>query len=119
MNISLIPPGGFCYRIAKIRNGEVVSKDIAKFGKELREYRYRGNYKEILCPYWQRTEYGTVRCNFLDKEFIDDEDDKAQEKIAEHFAISGANKNYGYSWALSDEIKICGISEYEDTEWID
>ncbi len=119
MDASLIPPGGYCYRVIKIKDGEVLSREIEKFGRELREYHYGGNYKEVLCPYWQRTEYGTVRCNFLDLEFIDDEDEKAHEKIVSHFGAPDAPDRFGRSWALPDEIKICGIREDEDTEWQD
>ena len=116
MDDSVIPQGSFCYRVEKIRDGESLSEDVARFGKELREYRYHGNFKEVLCPYWKRTDYGTVRCNFLDKEVIDDEDAKAQEKVMKYFGISDASKKFVVSWALSDEIKICGVREDEGTE---
>ncbi|MEW5886822.1 MAG: hypothetical protein AB1735_09005 [Pseudomonadota bacterium] len=117
MDASLIPPGEYCYRVVKIREGEILSKDINKFGRELREFSYNGAYKEVLCPYWNRTEYGTVRCDFLDKEFVDDEDSNAIGKIIAHFGSSDAPEKFGRSWALSDEIKICGVREDEDGEW--
>lgn len=119
MDDSVIPPGDHCYRVVKIREGEILNGDINQFGKELREYRYHGNYKEVLCPYWQRTDYGTVRCNFLDKEVVDDEDLEAREKIMKHFGISNPGEKFDFSWALPDEIKICGINEDENMEWGD
>ena len=51
---------------------------------------YNRTYKQVLCPYWQRTEYGTVRCDFLGREFIDDEDAGAIEKIINHFKSAEA-----------------------------
>ncbi|MDR0664350.1 MAG: hypothetical protein LBF86_02365 [Helicobacteraceae bacterium] len=119
MDTSLIPPGEYCYRVIKIREGEILSQEIEKFGRELREYSYNGAYKEVLCPYWQKTAYGTVRCNFLDREFVDDEDPKSMEKIVAHFGSPDAPDKFKRSWALSDEIKICGIRDDEDGKWID
>ncbi|MBI5063241.1 MAG: hypothetical protein HZB87_07210 [Desulfatitalea sp.] len=119
MDTSVIPLGRYCYHVVKIKNGEVLRRDVEAFGRNLREYHYHGSYKEKLCPYWQRTEYGTVRCNFLDREFVDEEDDRALEKIAAHSASPEASGRFERSWALSDEIKICGLHEDEDTEWVD
>lgn len=82
-----IPVGPFCYSLVPIADGEVLSDDVERFGKELREFRYHGQNKEVLCPYWRRTDYGTVVCDFLHKEVHDD------------------------SWALPDELKICGIND--------
>lgn len=107
---SIIPPGEYCYRIVEIQDGEVLSDDIDRFGKDLREYSYGGGYKEILCPYWQRTDYGTVRCNYLEKEVIDDLDFDAHKKIMAHFGISDVYEKFDSCWELPDEIKICGIN---------
>jgi hypothetical protein len=57
---SIIPPGCFCYRIKRIQGDEKLNDNIDRFGKDLREFRYHGEYKEILCPYWRLTDYGTV-----------------------------------------------------------
>lgn len=119
MDTSLIPPGEYCYRIVKIGEGETLSRDISKFGRELREYPYHGAYKEVLCPYWHRTEYGTVRCDFLGREFVDDKDSRAIEKIIAYFGSPDAPDRFERSWALPDEIKICGVREDEDSEWIE
>lgn len=117
MDTSLIPSGEFCYSVVKIREGEILSQEIEKFGRELREFQYYGDYKEVLCPYWQKTEYGTVRCNFLDREFIDDDDPTSIEKIVTNFGSSDAPSKFERSWALPDEIKICKIRDDEDDEW--
>lgn len=110
MDESLIPYGQFCYRIEKIGDGEVLSRDIERFGKDLREYSYFGDLKEVLCPYWIRTDYGTVRCEFLGREVVDEDDRKALAKIARHFGEEAA-KTISYSYELADELKICGIRE--------
>lgn len=119
MDASLIPPGDYCYRVVKIKEGEVISQDIHNFGRDLREYSYNRTYKQVLCPYWQLTEYGTVRCDFLGREFIDNEDAGAIEKIINHFNSTEAPNKFERSSALPDEIKICGLQADEDTEWIE
>lgn len=119
MDDSLIPPGKYCYRVIKIREGEILSRDINKFGRELREFSYHSAYKEVLCPYWHRTEYGTVRCDFLGREFVDEEYSTAIEKIISNFGSPDAPDRFERSWALPDEIKICGVRENEDGEWIE
>ncbi|MDE0514469.1 MAG: hypothetical protein OXI88_22140 [Gammaproteobacteria bacterium] len=112
---SVIPIGEYCYRLVKKRDGEILIRDGERFGKDIREYDYKGDYKAILCPYWQTTDYGTVRCDFLDKETISDASD-ACEKIQAHFGISDASEKFSYDWALADEIKICDINIDEDWE---
>ena len=115
MDTLIIPPGDYCYKVVKIRDGEVLSRQIEAFGRELREFSYYGSYKEVLCPYWQRTEYGTVRCNFLDYECIDDADN-SHEKLIAHFGTPDAPDWFKFSWALPDEVNICGIREDKDTK---
>lgn len=112
---SLIPSGGFCYRVEEIRDGEVLSDDIERFGKDLREFRYHGNHKEVLCPYWQRTDYGTVRCTYLGREVVDEDDPAAKGKWMARFGEARPNfQGIGYSWALPDEIKICAVREFDE-----
>jgi len=111
MDKSLIPPGPYCYWIKEIQDQEILGTDIEYFGKDLREYPYAGNYKEILCPYYHRTDYGTVRCEYVDEEYLDGLDDQAAEKIIQHFGTDKVLKErFPYDDYLSDEIKICGIN---------
>ena len=112
---SVIPRGEYCYRLIKKRDGEILSKDVERFGNDLREYDYPGDYKAIRCPYWHYTDYGTVRCDFLGKETISDALD-ARKKIEAHFGISDASEKFGYDWALADEIKICNIDTDMDMD---
>ena len=112
----VIPHGEYCYRILPINEGEILSRDIHRFGKDLREYRYRGNFKEVLCPYWERTDYGTIRCNYLELEVVDEDDNSAKQKLADYFGTDKAIDQLKYSWALSDEIKVCGINQENDDE---
>ena len=116
---SLIPAGEYCYRVVKIEDGEVLSRDIDRFGKDLREYEYHDGYKCILCPYWNRTDYGTVRCDYLEKEVIDGQDDDAKVKIQTHFGISDASDKFGWSDLLEDEIKICDLNldDEDEQDW--
>ena len=114
-----IPKGEFCYSIKRIQPGEVLCDDVDRFGKDLREYRYRHDWKEILCPYWRRTDYGTVICEFLDVEVVDEDDWDAREKIKRYLETTHEKKVIGHDCLLSDEIKICDIKADEDTEWVE
>lgn len=113
-----IPPGDYCYRIHPIREGEKLSTDRAEFGKSLREYSYMPGFKQVLCPYWQRTDYGTVKCLFLNTE-VYDEESSGEQTFALLAAKIGeaAAQNFPRNWALADEIKICGINEDKDDQW--
>lgn len=114
---SVIPPGGFCYRVRKISPGEVLSSDIDRFGKDLREFSFGGGFKEILCPYWRRTDYGMVRCEFLGVEGLDERAGAKIEALAHYgseAAFSAANQSPDF---LSDEIKICDVKDDEDEDW--
>jgi hypothetical protein len=82
---SVIPFGDYCYEIIELKPDEVLSTDVEQFGKNLREFRYHGNSKEVLCPYWFRLDNGMTRCEYLNIE--DDEN------------------SY-----LADEIKICDVA---------
>ncbi|MCB1881213.1 MAG: hypothetical protein KDI54_14370 [Gammaproteobacteria bacterium] len=82
---SLIPTGGYCYRLKRIEKGEVLNRDIERFGKELRKFPHHGDFKEILCPYWMKTDYGTARYEFLGIEAFDANEDLDMEKIVEKF----------------------------------
>lgn len=106
---SLIPNGPFCYRLVEIEEGEVLSRDIERCGIDLREFPYRPGWKQVACPYYARTNYGTVKCNFVGMEARDD-----RERINAHFNDDNAADRYPWSWQLSDEIKVCGINEEED-----
>lgn len=107
---SLIPEGEYCYRVAALAEGEVLVVDWDRFGKDLREAGYANHRKRILCPYWQATDYGTVRCNFLDREVFDDFFDGPKKRIVEHFGSENALDRFERDWALPDEIKVCGIN---------
>ncbi len=112
-----IPPGGFCYRVVSLKPGEVLSKDIDKFGKELREYPWHEGYKEVLCPYWRRTDYGMVRCEYMGVEELDEDDSEAWDKAIAHFGNKDAFLKANHPGYLYDEIKGCGIKEYEEEDW--
>lgn len=116
---SKIPPGGFCYRVYPLQPGETLSTDIGRFGRDLREYSYHPGFKEVLCPYWQRTGYGTVQCSFMEREVLDDEYYDVEQAVALLAARIGedAARAFPRNWALPDEIKICGVGEDRDDPW--
>ena len=118
MDASKIPPGSYCYRVYPLKGGEKLPTNLAEFGRELREYSYCHNHKQVLCPYWQRTIYGTVTCLFTGDEVIDelspDEDSLSllAAKIGKNAAI-----NFPKDDDLTDEIKICGINQDKEDPW--
>ena len=111
---SVIPSGEDCYQIVRILPGEVLSETVDRYGKELREFRFDKWHKQVLCPYWRRSDYGTVRCEYLDKEVIDEDDFDALAKIRQRFQCEDPATRFDHSWELSDEIKICGIHQDAD-----
>lgn len=113
---SVIPEGEYCYRVAPLAEGEVLVVDAERFGKDLREAGYTKGTKRILCPYWQKTEYGTVRCDFLDVDACDGIDDKTRARIVAHFGSEDAVDRIRRDWALPDEIKVCGIALDSDDD---
>lgn len=116
----LIPVGDFCYRVERLAPGEVLSRDLDRYGKDLREYSFSLAHrtKAVLCPYWQVTGHGTVRCEHLNREVLDEERDYALslDKANKHFGADRVHEMVGRSWALADEIKICGVNEDDEDE---
>jgi len=110
---SKIPPGDFCYRVYPLKPGEILSKDLSQFGRSLREYSYCRGFKEVLCPYWQSTDYGTVKCLFLEREELDELSRQAFALLTAKIGEDAA-RDFPRGWALSDEIKICGVNEDQD-----
>ncbi len=110
---TLIPDGPYCYRIEP-KEESFANGDVRRYGMELREYSHHGQWKAVLCPYWRRTEHGTIRCQFVGDECLDDGDPEAREKSARHFKSLGLDPCLASSW-LGDECKTCGVRE----EWPD
>jgi hypothetical protein len=111
-----VPKGEFCYTILKIADGEILSNDIARFGYDLREFKYHNDAKEVLCPYWNRTNHGTIRCDKLDLEVYDEDICYADaRKLAlEHFGEAEIDNRVKHSSLLAEEIKVCDINLEDD-----
>lgn len=114
---SVIPPGGYCYFVKRLQPGEVLPDDIDRFGKDLRESSWHGDFKRVLCLYWRRTDYGMVRCEFLQVEGLDEMAADARAKALAHYgsaeALAAANQ-CPYLW---DEVKVCDVRADEDERW--
>ncbi|MGV6850730.1 MAG: hypothetical protein ACWA5R_00955 [bacterium] len=115
MRESKIPPGEYCYRIVPLKEGEILSKRLSQFGRNLREYTYCQGYKEVLCPYWYRTDYGTVQCRFLDLEVYEAGDEDAIDHLRAKFG-EGGEFRFHSSHFLPDEIKVCDVNTDCDDE---
>lgn len=112
---SIIPAGLYCYKVVRLKDGEILSRDIKCFGKDLREYPYRDGWKEVLCPYWYRTEYGMIRCDFLEIESLDEGDDGAKSKAIAHYGSLEDFNKVNVPTDLYDECKKCKV-KLEDEE---
>lgn len=113
-DISKIPSGGFCYSVVELQEGEVLCLDLERFGKELREYIYRHDTKEVLCPYWHKTDYGMVRCDYLCVESLMEDEVGAREKAILYYGSEARLEEADDHSLIYDEIKICGINEDTD-----
>lgn len=107
---SIIPLGDYCYRLVPIKEVETLDKDVERFGKDLREFSFSHALKEILCPYWQSTDYGMVICEYLGVQCLDEDDPDARTKAVQHFGSEEALVRINRPSLLYDEIKICGIN---------
>ena len=104
---TLIPDGPYCYRLERKEDG-FENGDVSRYGMELREFSHHGPWKAILCPYWQRTAHGTIRCEYIGQECLDEDDREARDKSIRHFTSLGLEPCLSLSW-LADECKICGV----------
>jgi len=84
-NTKLIPQGSFCYSIVDLEEGEILDSDAARFGKDLREFAYGPGRKEVLCPYWRKTNYGMVRCEYLNVESLLEDEAEAYDLAIQHY----------------------------------
>jgi hypothetical protein len=94
--------------------GEVRSRDLDRFGKDRREFPYHKGWKQVRCPYWHRTDYGMVRCEFLRVEGRDEDDPEARSKALAHLGSELAFAAANRSSYLDDKIKLCEVNEEEE-----
>lgn len=110
---AVIPHGEFCYQVMELPDGELqLSLSLEAFGKELRDVDYIWGYKRVLCPYWQVTDHGTVRCEYLAVEAVMEHDYEVHlDQALAHFGTEQALAAVRVSASLlTDEIKICAIN---------
>ncbi|MBU0752978.1 MAG: hypothetical protein KJ787_04065 [Gammaproteobacteria bacterium] len=100
----LIPEGKFCYRIEV--SAESIHPSSPAVGGQVREAKFGDREKMVLCPYWMRTEHGTVRCGYLSIE-VEGMVSGDYELSTEHY---GVEKTGTIEWSLlSDKIKVCQV----------
>jgi hypothetical protein len=107
---SLIPPGRYCYLRVVLAHGEEVPAAGPEWGRLQRvcSSQTQGT-KEVLCPYVERTGYGTVRCLYLGREAIQfgqDRDVLAPALMA-RFGSPDAFDWFEDDCLLGDLIKVC------------
>lgn len=116
---ALIPQGEYCYQVVELPAGELqLNPSLEEFGKERREADYIWGYKRVLCPYWQVTDHGTVRCEYLAVEAVMEHDYEAHlDQALKHFGTEQALAAVRVgALRLPDEIKICEINLPDENE---
>lgn len=99
----LIPKGKFCYRVEPLAEG-LLHPSSPEVGGQVREAKFGDKEKIVLCPYWIRTEHGTVRCEYLNIE-VEGMASGDYELSLKHY---GVEKTAQIEWSLlSDKIKVC------------
>ncbi len=122
---SLIPSGRYCYRFVKVAPGEVVLPAGAEMGRAQRESEgYNPLVKRVLCPYFERSGYGTVRCLYLGKEVaFDFLREQIAPRVAARFGVLDAVDWFEGDSLLWDMVKVCdeggGESKDEDGDETD
>jgi hypothetical protein len=111
-----IPTGNRCYRLVRMRPGESLSRKTTRFGNDLREYPFGEGWKAVLCPYWYRTDYGMVCCDYLKVQSLDEDDSDAKDKAIRHFGSEELFESANMPSFLYDEMKICEIRQDADGE---
>lgn len=68
------------------------------------------------CPYREYTEYGTVRCNYLDVESIDPTPSgiESYQKAVEYFGSEDKVWKIDNGGLIWDAVKECGINDEEE-----
>jgi hypothetical protein len=65
----IIPAGRFCYRVLPTEITYIIKMNSPRLGLDVREAGTgTPGEKFVLCPYWERTDYGTVRCGYQNRE---------------------------------------------------
>ncbi len=109
----LIPKGCYCYQYEPVTGHEDFSQGVHRLGFESREFESKGDTnKGVLCPFWNRTEYGTIRCDYTGYECIDDysgDGAASEEKIRKRFKVMDAKDYFEYSSLFFDMVKVCEI----------
>ncbi len=111
-----IPQGSFCYHVAPTDDRVMIDPTSPRLGFDLREASWVPEKKIVLCPYWVRTDYGTVRCEYLRLEVLAHgygPSDGATERLGE----AAASKLEHYS-DLSDMLKTCKVNPRPDNPFI-
>lgn len=104
----LIPAGSFCYRVLPTEVTFIIKMDSPRLGLDVRESGTRTpGERVVLCPYWERTDYGTVRCGYQNREVLGMEKNDWQlagAKLGEDVERGLETLTY-----LADMIKECGV----------
>lgn len=109
-DIQQIPRGDYCYERwlpeeAEAEFDALVEKYGELSGEALIMYSERSQTRD--CPYWEHTDYGTIKCHFLEEEVVGWPEEE-RTKAAAHFGSEEeANRICTGSMVLSDSVRCC------------
>jgi hypothetical protein len=103
----LIPSGHFCYRTVPSDGNEQLGPSSPLLGRDFREAKWTRYEKMILCPYWEHTDHGTVRCEYLKREELAWQSDEHHLAVA-HFGKEVVSRMETQS-DLADMLKECDV----------
>lgn len=98
-NDELVPFGDYCYHRWAV--SDIVTRETCLVTEP-----------HNICPYWQMTDHGTIRCERIGREaVIDDHEYIAHLHLAETIlGVDGLERIRTSSSLLGDQIKICDIN---------
>ena len=103
----LIPSGDFCYRAVPSDGNEQVGLSSPRLGRDFRDATWYAGDKVVLCPYWEHTDHGTVRCEYLKREELTWQSDE------HHLAVAQFGKEVVSHMEtqshLAEMLKVCDV----------
>ena len=113
----LIPAGHFCYRVLPSEVTPIIKMDSPRLGRDMREAATRTHGERVvLCPYWERTDYGTVRCGYQNREVAGI--GKNDSMLAMDKLGFEESRKLQSMTLLADMQKECGVRTEGHTWWV-
>ncbi|HPK01179.1 MAG TPA: hypothetical protein PLS90_01855 [Candidatus Sumerlaeota bacterium] len=112
--IDQIPQGDYCYE-SHIPGGEDNDPELAaclKDGETLNAAYFVlwvEKHKERNCPYWEATDYGTVKCHYLEEEALGLDEEDYEKALAQFGSEEELARNCTDNFCLADACRSCRL----------